>query len=516
VLIEAERFFDEGGLLLRRALVAVAATLAVVLAGGPAQAAPAPGAPGIGDPYFPEYGNGGYDVSHYDIRLRYYPDTDRLTGTTTILARSTQELNRFNLDFILPTSSVRVNGWSASFVRQGDHELVVTPQRTIARNQFLTIVVQYDGVPSDFVAAGYTAWTRTPDGALAIGQPEIAWWWFPSNDHPLDKATWDVSVLVPDGVEVLSNGIMPRAPRRELVGWTRWSWRSARPGQTYMPFLAIGQYEIVQDVAPSGQQVINAYSDNLAEYATSARASVERTAEVVEWLSGVIGPYPFEAQGGVVVAPGTLGFALENQTRSTYAAEFFRRGSDPYVVVHENAHQWFGDSVALEHWDDIWLHEGFATYLEWLWSEYTGEGTAQEVFDFTYAFYPQNSAFWTVKPGDPGAANIFNIAVYDRGAMTLHQLRLAIGDGAFFELVRTWAATYKYGNANQAQFHALAEQISGQDLDALFNTWLFTASRPVLAASAARAGTNAPSAAAEPKSWAKMHALHEALVAAKS
>jgi aminopeptidase N len=314
---------------LRRFIVAVVATLAVLLVGGPAQAAPAPGAPGIGDPYFPDYGNGGYDVSHYDIRVRYFPDTDRLTGTTTILARATQDLNRFNLDFILPTQSVRVNGWSASFVRQGDHELVVTPPRTINRNQLMTIVVQYDGIPSDYVAAGYTAWTRTEDGALAIGQPEIAWWWFPSNDHPLDKATWDVSVLVPNGVEVLSNGVMPRAPRQELVGWTRWSWRSLRMGQTYMPFMAIGQYEIVQDVAPNGQQVINAYSENLGDYADPARASIERTAEVVDWESSVLGPYPFEAQGGVVVAPNTIGFALENQTRSTYAAEFFRRGIGP-------------------------------------------------------------------------------------------------------------------------------------------------------------------------------------------
>jgi len=505
---------------LRRFIVATAAALAVLLVGGPAQAAPAPGAPGIGDPYFPDYGNGGYNVSHYDIRVRYYPDTDRLTGTTTILARATQDLNRFNLDFILPTQSVRVNGWSASFVRQGDHELVVTPPRVINRNQLMTIVVQYDGVPSDYVAAGYTAWTRTEDGALAIGQPEISWWWYPSNDHPLDKATWDVSVLVPDGVEVLSNGVMPRAPRPELVGWTRWSWRSLRPGQTYMPFLAIGQYEIVQDVAPNGQQVINAYSENLGDYADPARASIERTAEVVDWESGILGPYPFEAQGGVVVAPNTIGFALENQTRSTYAAEFFRRGSDPYVVVHENGHQWFGDSVSLENWDDIWLHEGFATYMEWLWSEYTGEGTAQEVFDFTYQFYAPTNPFWNVKPGDPGPANIFHIAVYDRGAMAIHQMRLAMGDDAFFETLRTWVESRKYGNGNIAQFQALAEQISGVDLDAVFTTWLYTAGRPTLPASASASAKAAPSAAArtaaEPKSWAKLRALHDELSASKS
>jgi aminopeptidase N len=374
-------------------------------------------------------------------------------------------------------------------------------------------VVQYQGVPSEVVAAGYTAWTRTSDGALAIGQPEIAWWWFPSNDHPLDKATFDISVLVPNGVEVLSNGVMPRAPRPEIPGWTRWSWRSARPMQTYMAFMAIGQYEIVQDVAPNGQPVINAYSENLAEYATSARASIERTAEVVQWAEGIFGPYPFEAQGGVAVAPATLGFALENQTRSTYAAEFFRRGSDPYVVVHENAHQWFGDSVAVENWDDIWLNEGFATYAEWLWSEYTGEGTVQELFEFTYDFYPVNSAFWTIKPGDPGPANIFNIAVYDRGAMAVHQIRQAMGDAAFFELLPAWTAANRYGNGSTAELQAMAESISGVDLDAVFTTWLYTPSRPVLSSVAARSA--APSAAggtvAEPRSWSKIRAGHELL-----
>jgi aminopeptidase N len=134
------------------------------------------------------------------------------------------------------------------------------------------------------------------------------------------------------------------------------------------------------------------------------------------------------------------------------------------------------------------------------------------VFDFTYASYPANSSFWTVRPGDPGAANIFHIAVYDRGGMTVHQLRLAIGDDAFFELLRTWAETHKYGNGNTAQFQALAEQISGQDLDALFTTWLYTPSRPALTASAqARGAAGAAATVAEPKSWAKIRATHELL-----
>jgi aminopeptidase N len=494
-------------------LVAAIATLTLATVGtvaaGPAYASNAPGPGGLGDSYFPDYGNGGYDVTHYDIRLRYDPATDRLTGTTTILARATTALSRFNLDFLLDVSSVRVNGWSADHDRSGGHELVITPARPIAAGQQLTVVVQYAGIPSQVLVNGYTGWTRTADGALAVNEPEIAWWWYPSNDHPLDKATFDISVAVPDGVEVISNGVQPRPPLRELLGWTRWSWRSTKPSATYLAFLAIGQYDIVSDTAPNGQPVINAYHAGLGELAGAARASIERTAEVIDWETGVFGPYPFEAQGGVAGPTDGIGFALETQTRPVYGAGFWRRGSNPYVVVHENAHQWFGDSVSVADWSNIWLNEGFASYAEWLWSEEQGEGTAQEVFDFVYAYYPADNPFWQVLPGNPGADRVFDGAVYDRGALTLHQLRGAVGDDAFFQLLRTWTATRQYGNGTIAQFRALAEQISGQNLDALFNTWLFTPGRPELTdQTGARLATAAPT---EPKSWTKLRQTRDLL-----
>lgn len=508
---------------MRRVVLVMAAALAaaMVLAGTPAHAvgaatpatpattattAVAPGAAGIGDPYYADYGNGGYDVTHYDIRLRYWPGTDKLAGTTTILARARADLSRLNLDFALTVSEVRVNGWPARFAREGDHELVVTPARPVTSGQNLTIVVRYSGTPSQVAVAGLTPWVRTPDGAVAAGEPEIAWWWYPSNDHPLDKATFDVSVLVPDGVEALSNGVMSGQTRAELPGWSRWSWRHDKPMATYLAFLVIGQYDVRTDTAPNGQPVINAYSTRLGEFAEHAVASVERTAEVVQWEQGLFGTYPFEAQGGVVVPPSTLGFALENQTRSVYAAEFFRRGSNTYVVVHENAHQWFGDSVSVHHWEDIWLNEGFASYAEWLWSESVGEGTAQELFDFNYARNPADSSFWQVVVGDPGVSNMFDSAVYQRGAMTLHQLRLTTGDQAFFQILREWTTSRRYGNGTTPDFRSLAERISGKDLDHLFTTWLFTPTRPDLGAVTTSKAVPVP-----PSSWAKISAAHDLL-----
>jgi aminopeptidase N len=494
--------------------VAVTTVLAVALTGTPASAAggsaagPAAGSAGIGDSYFPDYGNGGYDVSHYDVRLRYWPDTDKLSGTTTILARATQDLSRFNLDFALAVTSVRVNGSPASFTREGAHELVVESARPILAGQPLTVVVQYADTPSAVAVNGATAWRRTADGALAVGEPEIAWWWFPSNDHPRDKATFDISVLVPNGTQVVSNGVMTGPARAELSGWSRWNWHSAKPMATYLAFVAIGHYDLRTDVSQSGQPVVTAYARDLGEYADAARASVERTSEVVDWESGIFGPYPFEARGGVVAAPNTMGFALEDQTRPTYDGRFWRSGSSMYVVVHENAHQWFGDSVSVADWRDVWLNEGFASYAEWLWSEAQGEGTAQELFDFNYANHPGDEDFWQVKPGDPGAQDPFDRAVYVRGAMTLHQLRLAVGDDAFFRLLREWTTINQYGDATIEQFEALAERVAGKDLHALFTTWLFTPGRPVLGGVSAMAARAVP---AEPKSWRQIEQTHEAL-----
>ncbi|MGZ3142025.1 M1 family metallopeptidase [Lentzea chajnantorensis] len=495
-----------------KATAAVASAAAVTLFAGTALAA-APGAPGAGDPYFPGYGNGGYDVSHYDIRLNYNPNGDQLSGTTTILAKATEDLTQFNLDFLLKVKTLRVNNAPASFVQDGD-ELVVTPRGGLRKGQDVTVVVTYADVPSQVKDHnGYTAWTKTPDGALAIGEPEIARWWFPANDHPTDKATFDVNVAVPEGVEVISNGTF-LGNTRQINGWTRWNWRSTKPQATYLTFLTIGQYELRQYAAPNGQPVFNAYSTRLGDSTDAARASVERTPEVIEFLSGNFGPYPFEAQGGVVTPD--LGYALEDQTRPTYDDAFFRRGANTYVVAHELGHQWFGDSVSVHHWRDIWLNEGFASYAEFLWSEHVGEGTAQENADFVYDSYPADDPFWQVLPGDPGADNVFHGAVYDRGALAVHALRVAVGDEKFFEVLKTWQAEKKYSDATIEEFIALAERVSGQQLDQLFQTWLFTKGKPAEAPGRSADLTAKTTAkAAEPKSRAKIALTHELLDAHK-
>ena len=227
--------------------------------------------------------------------------------------------------------------------------------------------------------------------------------------------------------------------------------------------------------------IVGSAADAPTSMGEIARGSLDRQGEIIDFLERRFGPYPFSAGGGIVHDVEGLGFALETQTRPIYAPDFF---TDPIsgdaVVVHEIAHQWFGDSLAVERWRHLWLNEGFASYAEWLWSEREGLGTAQQLFDFWYQVFPPDDPFWQVRIGDPGPDSLFDFAVYQRGAMTLHQLRLRIGDQAFFTVIRRWAQENEGGNVATPEFVALAERVSGQELDRFFRRWLFTPRRPVV------------------------------------
>ncbi|PPK68845.1 M1 family metallopeptidase [Actinokineospora auranticolor] len=480
------------------------ACVASVLLTSVASAAPTPGAPSAGDPYYPGAGNGGYDVSHYDIRLTYQPATDLLSGTTTISAVTTQELSRFNLDFGLKVNSVLVDNAPATFAANtdGHGELVVTPARPLPKGKQVTVAVAYADKPSTVKIDGQTGWVKTPDGALAVNEPQVSAWWYPGNDHPTDKATFDVSVEVPDDVSALSNGALVRTTKNR-AGWTRWSWRSTQPQATYLTSLEVGKFEVLRQTTPDGQPFITAYDVDLGESLGAAKASIERTPEVNAFLATQFGPYPFEAQGGVVTDGQT--FSLENQTRPVYGARNFIYGANTSLIAHENAHQWFGDSVAVGRWSDIWLNEGFATYAQYLWSEHVGEGTADELAQYTYDRIPASDPFWQVLPGDPGADRQFDNAVYDRGALTLHTLRKTVGDQAFFQILQRWTAAKKGSTGRITEFIALAEQVSGKPLHALFQTWLYTAGKPAVGPNGA---TLAAKTLVEPKSFKQIQQAH--------
>jgi aminopeptidase N len=300
-------------------------------------------------------------------------------------------------------------------------------------------------------------------------------------------------VTVPAGLEAISNGRL--VGRRTHGHRATWVWDAPDPMAPYLATATIGQFDLRSYRTAQGLRMYDAVDPDLYDepvdpqdpasptFGEIADGSLARQGEILSFLSGQFGPYPFSTGGGIVDDAPDLFFALEVQTRSIYPGSSF---SDPVdgdlLVVHENAHQWFGDSVALAEWKHMWLNEGFATYAEWLWGEREGLGTTREVFDFFYNDIPADDPFWDVVIGDPGIPFLFNDAVYVRGAMTLQALRNGVGDRDFFRILRAWAAKRAAGNGTTGQFIALAERISGEQLDNLFDVWLFTAGKPTPAA----------------------------------
>jgi aminopeptidase N len=459
------------------AVLGGAALLCSGLAVAPAAVAAGPVAGGAsgGDPYFPAAGNGGYDVAHYDLNLRYDPASRALSATANLAATATTALRSFNLDLRdLTVSRVTVNGRPATF-SQADGELVVTPRSPLPARRPFVVSVAYAGTtgqPEDITGALY-GWVSFDDGAFVGNEPEGASTWYPVNDVPYDKATYSFDVTVPAGTVAVGNGEL--VSKRTKRGWTTWRWVAADPMASYLSMAATGDYELTTSRTPSGLPIINAVDRDLsaADRATT-EASLAQQPAMIAFYSRLFGRYPFTSFGAVVDDDDEADYALENQTRPIYSG-----APSEGTVAHELAHQWYGDKVTPKQWKDIWLNEGFATYAEWLWNEHRGGDTVQESFDAAYA-RPATSRFWQVLPADPGAEDLFAGAVYDRGAMTLHVLRATIGDRAFFTVLRRWAARDEQRPATTAQFVALAERVSGRRLDALFDTWLYTAGKPAL------------------------------------
>jgi aminopeptidase N len=304
----------------------------------------------------------------------------------------------------------------------------------------------------------------------------MAPWWFPANDHPLDKAVVDVRIRVPHGREVISNGELKgrRVGRRN----TTWHWRADEPMVPYLAFFAAGDFTIAKG-RHRGLPWLVAVSQRLSkgDQAASMRL-MKKTPAVVAGLEKDLGPYPFSVVGGITTSLNP-GFALENQTRPTYPAVGAGYTS---LVVHELAHQWFGDDIAVQQWSDIWLNEGFATFMEWRWAETHGGRSGASVLRSYYDNVAPASEFWRVVVGDPGAARVFDTAIYGRGAMTLQALRNRVGDAVFWRIVRTWIREQKGGNGSSAEFEEVAARVSGQDLGSFFAAWLRTPSKPAATA----------------------------------
>ncbi|GAA1762567.1 M1 family metallopeptidase [Agromyces humatus] len=497
----------------RLKLVGSLAVAVTVIGGlGATGAAAAPGAPGgprytagaqgVGDAYFPYSGNGGYDVSHYDLDVTYTPPAaapapleGQFEGVATIDLVATQDLDRFNLDLRgMEVSSLMVNGKRANAIAppapgaevdgaaywhvQNDAEriweLTVQPRPKIKAGQSVQLVVEYGGAttrPLDIEEALY-GWVTTRDGAMVVSEPEGSMTWYPVSDHQTDKATYSFAITVPEGKVAVANGVQPK-PEETSGGWTTWYWDAPDQQASYLTTASVGDFDLRDTYfSASGVPIIDAVDTKLTmNQRNTTNASLALQPLMIDFLESRFGPYPFNSYGSIV-DNDSVGYALETQTRPVYSGS-----ASQGTVLHELAHQWFGNAVSPERWQHIWLNEGWATYATWLWDEERGIRTAQQAYNSWYG-PARTPAYWEFQIGDPGEFGLFATQVYNRGAGTLHALRVEVGDTNFFAASRLWLERYNDSAGTAEDFQAIFEEVSGEDLDAFFQTWLYDQVKP--------------------------------------
>ncbi len=434
---------------------------------------------GVGDLYYPKMGNTGYGVLSYDVDLAY-KRSGKIKAKTTIQAVADtdggdpgtgNDLFQLDLDYRGPTvTKIQVDGTEQpDFAREGQ-ELIVPMPDVIPDGEAFEMVIRYEGRPKQVVNpdGSRDGWTKTGDGAVALGEPQQTPSWIPVNDHPTDKATWALRFVTPRDLIAISNGELLNKERTDSKTITEWE--QSEPMASYLALAAIGEFR-VDEGEVDGHPYVGAVDRRIPKFVVDELR--ERTKTAHEFLSEVAGPYPFTATGGLI-DPSDLNFAMETQTRSYYP-------SPPplQLVIHEVAHQWFGDSVSVKRWKDIWLNEGFATYMEWLYEAEQGGETVQHRFERLYEVNGPGSSFWDPPPANPGGPeNLFAFSVYDRGAMALQVLREEIGAPNFFEVIESWAQSNQFGNASTEDLYDLIEAVTEEQVPESFDDWLYEPGKP--------------------------------------
>jgi aminopeptidase N len=421
------------------------------------------------EPFFPGAGSRAYDAFSYDVRIAYRGDGS-VRASTAVKALATRRLTRLSLDFLGPrVSAVKVNGQPSKFSRSHGKLRVRLP-RAVPKGAVLSTTIFYAGTPPKVTDpdGSQEGWYPTDDGALAVGEPQGTAAWIPCNNVPSDKAEFKFEVNVPARLKAVANGRLRGVERRD--GRATYRWTEPAPMSSYLAVLDIGRGRLVRGEAV-GEPSWTLVDPRLAK---GSRRVLAALSGVVHFESRLLGGYPFDSAGSIVDYAPALGYALETQSRPIYTFV-----PDLTTLVHETAHQWFGDAVGVETWPQIWLNEGFATWTEWYYAERHGGRGAHAIFRRLFAVPASNEGFWNPPSGRPTSAKqLFDPSIYIRGAMALQALREKIGTKAMLRLLRRWIAEHRYGNATTEEFTVLAERISQQDLDRFFERWLYQQGKP--------------------------------------
>jgi aminopeptidase N len=422
--------------------------------------------------YFPDRGDHRYRVLHYDLTLDYRPGVNRLSGRAKLTAVAVEPLNQIDLDLgPFRVAHVSVDGAWVRFTHRGE-KLRVIPAGWLPEGRTFTVEVRYSGNPRPTPSPwGGLGWDQLHDGVIVASQPVGASSWFPCNDRPSNKATYDITVTTASPYTVVCTGMLEGT--RRGGSRTTWVYRQPQPMAPYLASVQIGRYQQSDLPGEVPQRLVAP-----ARVAVRAGHDLGRQDQMMREFEQLFGPYPYESYT-VVVTADELDIPIEAQGMSIFGANHMdgRRGSER-LVAHELAHQWFGNSLTLAHWRDIWLHEGFATYAEWLWSEASGDEPAGEHAVRWHRRLSARPAGFVL--GDPGVKRMFDDAVYKRGALTLHALRRTLGDPAFLSMLRAWTDAYRHGVVTTGAFTELAGEYTPHSLDGFFQDWLYAEPLPPL------------------------------------
>jgi len=416
------------------------------------------------DPYLPGHGDLAFEVESYEIKLDYRVSSNRLDAQAQIVAVANQALILIRLDLQgLEVRKVRVNGSRPARYSLRGGKLRIRLAAAAAPGDRLVIVVQYGGRPGPVPSIwGDVGWEELSDGVIVAGQPGGAPSWFPCNDRPGSKATYRLSVTTESAYAVLANGLL--VGRRRGASRTTWTYEHTQPMATYLATVQIGRYEMrTLAGSPVPERLL---APPMLQ--SVAMADFGRQSAMLRLFADLFGPYPFDAYT-VVVTQDDLEIPLEAQGLAVFGANHIdgMQGLER-LVAHELAHQWFGNSLTLGRWSDIWLHEGFACYAEWLWSEGSG-GKSADVLARRHHRRLAGAA-QDLRLAHPGAATMFDDRVYKRGALALHALRLTLGDDTFFTMIRAWVAQHQFGTVSTELFEEHAARYGRTG--ALLGRWL--------------------------------------------
>ena len=435
----------------------------------------------LGDAYFPDLGNGGYDALHYDLQVMPDFDNETLDATVTIDIQATQDLNEFNLDFWgFTITQLTVNGESADY-RRADIELTIIPATPILIDSIATIIISYHGEPRDgidvedqfLVSAG---WVFHEAGSIVVSEPLGASLWYPVNDHPQDKATYSFEITVPEPYVVATNGQLIEIVAND--GMLTYKSETNDLTASYLVTVQTGDFILDESQIDNDVPIRNYIA---RPYYVESLPIFAETAKMIAFYEDILGEYPFEVYGSIV-SDFELPFALETQTLSTYGIRIIDDSPRTHITLaHELLHQWFGNSISPARWQDIWLNEGFATYLSLLWAEEKyGASIVPNILNEWYqtSIAPEFYASSPEAIGNPTQAFFLHRAIYWKGALVLHALRLRVGDDVFFEIIRSYYQTFRDSHAMIDDFVAIASEISQEDLVPFFDSWLYQKALP--------------------------------------